>query len=140
APLIHRFPHHAARARSAFSIARSLRIRWPVSPRRCCTSPTAMVSAATPPPRRRSNWRPLSPGRQRVIMSEHPDFVVVAPPPTPNGDLHVGHLAGPYLSADVFTRFERLRGRTVLSAISTDENQSYVVTTAECLGRAPRDL
>src|SRR2546430_308150 len=69
-----------------------------------------------------------------------PDLVVVAPPPTPNGDLHVGHLAGPYLSADVFTRFERLRGRAVVSAISTDENQTYVVTTAERLGRSAREL
>jgi methionyl-tRNA synthetase len=73
-------------------------------------------------------------------VSAGPDVVVVAPPPTPNGDLHVGHLAGPYLAADVFTRFERLRGRTVVSAISTDENQSYVVTTAERLGRSPREL
>lgn len=73
-------------------------------------------------------------------LSARPDLVVVAPPPTPNGDLHVGHLAGPYLAADVFTRFERLRGRTVLSAISTDEHQSYVVTTAERLGRSPREL
>jgi methionyl-tRNA synthetase len=40
----------------------------------------------------------------------------------------------------VFTRFERLRGRSVLNAISTDDNQSYVVTTAERLGRSPRDL
>src|SRR2546430_12700278 len=69
-----------------------------------------------------------------------PDLVVVAPPPTPNGDLHVGHLAGPYLSADVFTRFERLRGRAVVSAISTDENQTYVVTTAERLRRSAREL
>lgn len=67
-------------------------------------------------------------------------MVVVAPPPTPNGDLHVGHLAGPYLAADAFARFERLRGRRVVTALSADENQSYVVTTAERLGVAPRDL
>lgn len=66
--------------------------------------------------------------------------MVVAPPPTPNGDLHIGHLAGPYLSADVFARFERLRGRNVVSAISTDENQTYVVTSAERLGGSPREL
>ena len=73
-------------------------------------------------------------------MAQRPDLVVVAPPPTPNGDLHVGHLSGPYLGADVFTRFERLRGRAVVSAISADDNQSYVVTTAERLGRCPREL
>lgn len=72
--------------------------------------------------------------------ARYPDVVVVAPPPTPNGDLHVGHLAGPYLGADVFTRFERIRGRDVVTALSTDEHQSYVVTTAARLGRAPKDL
>ena len=25
--------------------------------------------------------------------------LIVAPPPTPNGDLHVGHMSGPYLAA-----------------------------------------
>ncbi|MFL6534778.1 MAG: class I tRNA ligase family protein, partial [Pseudomonas sp.] len=31
-------------------------------------------------------------------------FIVTITPPTPNGDLHIGHLAGPFLSADIFTR------------------------------------
>lgn len=71
---------------------------------------------------------------------QRPDVVIVAPPPTPNGDLHVGHLAGPYLAADVFCRFERLRGRRVVTALSTDKHQSYVVTTAERSGQSPEEL
>lgn len=34
-------------------------------------------------------------------------FLVTITPPTPNGDLHIGHIAGPFLGADVFTRVQR---------------------------------
>jgi methionyl-tRNA synthetase len=61
------------------------------------------------------------------------DVAIIAPPPTPNGDLHIGHLSGPYFGADVLRRWLTLRGRSVISALSVDLNQSYVVTTAERL-------
>ncbi|WP_166542113.1 class I tRNA ligase family protein [Paenibacillus lutrae] len=73
-------------------------------------------------------------------MTANRAFHVIAPPPTPNGDLHVGHLSGPYFGADVFSRFQRLRGSQVTSALSIDENQSYVVTTAERLQEDPKEL
>lgn len=71
-------------------------------------------------------------------MSRH--CFVTATPPTPNGDFHVGHLSGPYLAADVYTRYQRLRGAEVTAALSTDEYQTYVVTTAERLGRDPQEM
>ena len=33
--------------------------------------------------------------------------------PYANGDLHIGHLAGAYLPADIFARYHRLRGNTM---------------------------
>ncbi|MCM2442300.1 class I tRNA ligase family protein [Agrobacterium vitis] len=66
--------------------------------------------------------------------------VIIAPPPTPNGDLHVGHLSGPYLGADVLRRYLTLQGRDAVAALSVDLNQSYVVTTAERLGTEPLAL
>lgn len=51
--------------------------------------------------------------------------VVTATPPTPNGNLHVGHLSGPYLSADVFTRYLKLRGHRALYLSGVDDHQSY---------------
>jgi methionyl-tRNA synthetase len=65
---------------------------------------------------------------------------IIAPPPTPNGDLHVGHLSGPYFGADVLRRYLELRGTPVVSALSVDLNQTYVVTTAERLGTDPAGL
>ncbi len=59
---------------------------------------------------------------------------VTAPPPTPNGDLHVGHMAGPYLGADVFARTVQQLGFQPNVVVSTDDHQSYVDTTAQRLG------
>lgn len=65
--------------------------------------------------------------------------IVIAAPPTPNGDLHVGHLSGPYLAADIHTRYLRLRGMEVHSFCGTDDNQSDVLTKAEQMGMSPQD-
>jgi methionyl-tRNA synthetase len=67
-------------------------------------------------------------------------YLVTATPPTPNGDLHVGHLSGPYLGADVFARYRRLRGDRAVYLCSSDDHQSYVMTTAARLGRDPAEL
>jgi methionyl-tRNA synthetase len=64
-------------------------------------------------------------------------FLVTATPPTPNGDLHVGHLSGPFLAADVFCRFQRMRGNRSVYATGSDDHQSYVLTRAEREERDP---
>ncbi len=60
--------------------------------------------------------------------------LIVAPPPTPNGDLHVGHLSGPYLAADIYRRYLIQNGSRAVYTVSTDDHQSYVDTTATRLG------
>lgn len=61
-------------------------------------------------------------------------------PPTPNGDLHLGHLSGPVLASDVCARAQKIMGNDVAFATSTDDNQTYVVTTAQRLGVEPEAL
>ncbi|PWI45498.1 class I tRNA ligase family protein [Streptomyces sp. ICBB 8177] len=61
-------------------------------------------------------------------------------PPTPNGDLHLGHLAGPVLGSDVCARSQKILGHDVAFGTSTDDNQTYVVTTAQRLGTDPESL
>ncbi len=63
--------------------------------------------------------------------------LITATPPTPNGDLHVGHLSGPYLAGDVYKRYRRLRGDEAYLITGGDDNQSYVATKAEQLGATP---
>jgi methionyl-tRNA synthetase len=87
-------------------------------------------------------WRdPARAGRQaatveRGRLGDRPVFVF-STPPTPNGDLHLGHLSGPYLGADVFVRFQRLNGVQAWHLTGSDDYQSYVVECARREGRTP---
>ncbi|WP_296354536.1 class I tRNA ligase family protein, partial [Ramlibacter sp.] len=65
---------------------------------------------------------------------------MTATPPTTNGDLHLGHLSGPYLAGDVFKRFAHLCGKRAAYVSSGDDNQTYVVTTAAIEQRAPETV
>lgn len=66
--------------------------------------------------------------------------LVISPAPNANGDLHLGHLAGPFLAADVFTRYARATGREVLFGTGVQDTQSYVVPKARRLGVPPAAL
>lgn len=66
--------------------------------------------------------------------------IVIAATPTPNGDLHVGHMAGPYLAGDVYARYLRATGRPVVFSTCTDDSQTYVVSTARRRGTTPQEL
>jgi len=66
--------------------------------------------------------------------------IVVAATPTSNGDLHIGHMAGPYLAGDVYARYLRATGASVIYTTCTDDSQSYVVSTARRTGTTPREL
>jgi methionyl-tRNA synthetase len=75
-------------------------------------------------------------GRRR--FDQRPIFVFSSPT-TPNGDLHLGHLSGPYLGADVYTRFQRMNGARVWHIAGSDDFQSYVAGTARSEGRTPAE-
>jgi len=60
--------------------------------------------------------------------------VIVIPQPTVNGPLHIGHLSGPYLAADVASRAARARGDRTLTVAGVDVHPNYVLTKAETLG------
>ncbi|MDE4561801.1 class I tRNA ligase family protein [Sinorhizobium meliloti SM11] len=73
-------------------------------------------------------------GRER--FTDRPVFVF-STPPTPNGDLHLGHLSGPYLGADVFVRFQRMNGVAAYHLTGSDDFQSYVVARARQKNHEP---
>ncbi|MCX4749982.1 class I tRNA ligase family protein [Kitasatospora sp. NBC_01287] len=73
-------------------------------------------------------------------MSATPRRIVVAATPTPNGDLHVGHLAGPYLAGDIYARRLRASGAEVTWTTITDDSQTYVVASAARAGSTPERL
>jgi len=60
--------------------------------------------------------------------------------PYANGDLHVGHLAGAYLPADIFARYHRLRGNRVLMVSGSDSHGTPITVEADKRGESPRAL
>jgi methionyl-tRNA synthetase len=65
--------------------------------------------------------------------------LVTAAPPTPNGDLHLGHLSGPYLGGDVYARARRLQGIDAHFIFGSDDNTIYVKTCGRGLGLSPEE-
>jgi methionyl-tRNA synthetase len=61
--------------------------------------------------------------------------MITATPPTPNGELHLGHLSGPYLAADVFRRFLELKGEQAWYSTGIDDHQTYTAKRGEQDGR-----
>lgn len=57
--------------------------------------------------------------------------------PYANGDLHVGHLAGAYLPADIFARYHRLKGNNVLMVSGSDTHGTPILILADELGITP---
>ncbi len=70
----------------------------------------------------------------------HPPCFVFSTPPTPNGDLHLGHLSGPYFGADVFTRFQKLLGRQAFHITGSDDFQSYVIARGKQMNKTPQEV
>ncbi len=60
--------------------------------------------------------------------------------PYANGSLHLGHLAGAYLPADVFARYHRLRGDRVLMVSGTDAHGTPITVRADKEGITPREV
>jgi methionyl-tRNA synthetase len=60
--------------------------------------------------------------------------------PYVNGSLHVGHLAGVYVPADTFARFQRLRGNDVLMVSGSDEHGTPITVRAEQEGVSPKEI
>lgn len=66
-------------------------------------------------------------------------YILTVTPPTPNGDLHLGHLSGPFLAADVMRRSLMAQGHDVIMVCYSDDYQSYLPRKAEALGRDPAE-
>ena len=60
--------------------------------------------------------------------------------PYANGPLHIGHLAGAYIYADIYVRYLRLRGRDVLWVCGSDEHGAAITIRAMKEGLTPREI
>ena len=60
--------------------------------------------------------------------------------PYANGPVHIGHLAGVYVPADIYVRYLRLRGEDVLMIGGSDEHGVPVTIRAKKEGCTPQDV
>ena len=60
--------------------------------------------------------------------------------PYANGEMHVGHLAGAYLPADIFARYHRLAGNDVLMVSGSDSHGTPITVRADREGVTPRQI
>jgi len=60
--------------------------------------------------------------------------------PYANGPLHLGHMAGCYLPADIFARYHRLKGNRVLMVSGSDMHGTPIMVTAQQEGAKPEEV
>lgn len=67
-------------------------------------------------------------------------YLVTAALPYANGPLHIGHLAGAYLSADIYVRFQRLMNKDIAFICGSDEHGAAITIKAMKEGKTPREI
>jgi len=67
-------------------------------------------------------------------------YLVTSALPYANGKLHVGHVAGAYLPADIFVRFLRSKNEDVIYICGTDEHGTPISISADKEGITPADV
>ncbi len=65
-------------------------------------------------------------------------YIVTSALPYANGKLHIGHVAGAYLPADIFVRYLRLKEEDVIYICGTDEHGAPISIKAEKEGVSPQ--
>ncbi len=77
-------------------------------------------------------------------MSKHQEkfarTLVTCALPYANGPVHIGHLAGVYVPADIYVRYLRMRGEDVLFICGSDEHGVPITIKARTEGCTPQDI
>jgi methionyl-tRNA synthetase len=67
-------------------------------------------------------------------------YMVTSALPYANGPLHIGHLTGAYLPADIYVRYLRLKGEDVVWVCGSDEHGAAITIRAMKEGLTPREI
>lgn len=73
-------------------------------------------------------------------MSTFKRYLITAALPYANGPIHIGHLAGCYLPADIFVRYQRAKKTDVRFISGTDEHGVAITIKAMQEGVSPREI
>lgn len=74
-------------------------------------------------------------------MSNTPQrYTITAALPYTNGPIHIGHLAGVYVPADIYARYLRMQGNDVAFVCGSDEHGVPITIKAKKEGVTPQDI
>lgn len=73
-------------------------------------------------------------------MAQSKRYTVTAALPYANGPIHIGHMAGVYVPADIYVRFRRMRGDDVLFICGSDEHGVAITMKARKEGVSPKEI
>ena len=73
-------------------------------------------------------------------MEKYKRTLVTTALPYANGPVHIGHLAGVYVPADIYVRYLRLKGREVLFIGGSEEHGVAITIKAKKEGVTPQDI
>ena len=74
------------------------------------------------------------------MSKEFKRYLVTSALPYANGPVHIGHLAGVYIPSDIYTRYQRLRGRDVIHVCGSDEHGVPITIKAKKEGITPQQV
>ncbi|MEO0198335.1 MAG: methionine--tRNA ligase [candidate division WOR-3 bacterium] len=67
-------------------------------------------------------------------------YLITSALPYANGPLHIGHIAGAYLPADIFCRYRKLKGDYAIHICGTDEHGVAITIKADKEGKTPKEI
>jgi len=73
-------------------------------------------------------------------LDKREKILVTSALPYANGPIHLGHLAGAYLPADIFVRYHRLKGSDVIYICGSDEHGVPIMLRARAEGVSPQKI
>ena len=75
-----------------------------------------------------------------IMAKDFKRYLVTSALPYANGPVHIGHLAGVYIPSDIYTRYQRLRGRDVIHVCGSDEHGVPITIKAKKEGITPQQV
>jgi methionyl-tRNA synthetase len=73
-------------------------------------------------------------------MKDYKRYLITAALPYANGPVHIGHLAGVYIPADIYVRYLRMNNRDVVFVCGSDEHGVPITIKAKKEGISPQDV
>ncbi len=81
------------------------------------------------------------PNLKKMLMNkEYKRYLITSALPYANGPVHIGHLAGVYVPADIYARYLRMQGRDVFFVGGSDEHGVPITIRARKEGCTPQDI